>query len=101
MPKTTLKNLSEEDLESVAILFRTLGEASRLKIISTLQSGERNVTEIVGFTNLSQPNVSRHLSVLLNAGLIGKRKEGLNVLYRITDKSLVDMCDIVCKKIKK
>ena len=99
MSKNPLKSLSSENMESVAARFRALGEASRLQLIQALHTGERNVTDLVELTGLSQPNVSRHLAVLVTAGLIGRRKAGLNVLYRIIDESLADICSIVCKSV--
>ncbi len=99
MSRNALKSLPDEALEAVAARFRALGEVSRLYIIQALQSGEKNVTDLVSITGLSQPNVSRHLTVLVTVGLVGRRKEGLNVLYRVIDKHLADICAIVCKSV--
>lgn len=99
MAKNALKNISPDKIEAVANRFRALGEVSRLYIIQALQAGEKNVTEIVEITGLSQPNVSRHLGVLINTGLIGRRKDGLNVVYRIVDDHLSEICAIVCKSV--
>ena len=99
MTKNPLKSLSADTMESVAARFRALGEVSRLQLVKALHSGEKSVTDLVELTRLSQPNVSRHLTVLVTAGLIGRRKDGLNVLYRIIDASLADICTIVCKSV--
>ena len=99
MTKTPLKSLSPAAMELVASRFRALGEVSRLQLIHELQSGEKNVSELVERTGLSQPNVSRHLGLLVTAGLIGRRKEGLNVLYRVIDESVAELCSIVCKSV--
>jgi DNA-binding transcriptional ArsR family regulator len=99
MTKNLLKSLSTDKMESVASCFRALGEVSRLQLIQVLHEGEKNVSDLVELTGLSQPNVSRHLMVLVTAGLIGRRKHGLNVLYRIVDESLTDICTIVCKSV--
>lgn len=99
MSKKALQGLPGETIEAVAVRFRALGEASRLYIIQALQSGEKNVTDLVNITGLSQPNVSRHLSVLVTAGLVGRRKDGLNVLYRVVDEHLGEICAIVCKSV--
>lgn len=101
MTKNPLKSLSTDTMESVAARFRALGEASRLQLVQALHSGEKNVTSLVELTGLGQPNVSRHLAVLVTAGLIGRRKDGLNVLYRIIDESLAGICTIVCKSVAK
>lgn len=99
MGKNALKNLPEGTIDKVATRFRALGEVSRLQIIRALQSGEKNVTDLVNLTKLSQPNVSRHLSVLVVAGLVGRRKDGSNVLYRIIDQHLSEICGMVCKSV--
>ncbi|MBX7143701.1 MAG: metalloregulator ArsR/SmtB family transcription factor [Oligoflexia bacterium] len=99
MTKNALKNLQPDALEAVAMRFRALGEPSRLLILQVLQVGEVNVTDLVKMTGLSQPNVSRHLSVLVNAGLVGRRKDGLNVLYRVVDENLTEICSIVCRSV--
>ncbi len=99
MTKNPLKSLSTGAMETVAARFRAMGEVSRLQLIQALHTGEKNVTDLVELTGLSQPNVSRHLAVLVTSGLIGRRKDGLNVLYRIVDESLKDICTIVCKSV--
>lgn len=88
------------NLDVIANRFRALSEVSRLKIVQCLQDGEKNVTEIVESTGLSQPNVSRHLQILVQAGLIGRKKDGLSVLYKITDKTLSKICKIVCESLE-
>lgn len=97
MTKNNLKRLDDSEFEIIASRFRALSESSRLKILAVLQEGEHNVTQLVEKTQLSQPNVSRHLGMLINASLIGRRKVGNNVLYRIVDKSLAEICGIVCR----
>lgn len=99
MSKSPLKSLSVDVIELVAARFRVLGEASRLQLLRVLQEGERNVTELVDKTGLSQPNVSRHLAVLVSAGLVGRRKQGLQVRYRVVDKHLAEICAIVCRNV--
>ena len=99
MTKNPLQSISIEHMESVAARFRALGEVSRLQLIRALHNGEKNVTDLVELTGLSQPNVSRHLAVLVATGLIGRRKDGLNVMYRVIDTSLTDICTIVCKSV--
>lgn len=99
MTKNILKKLTEQQFETIAGRFRALSEISRLKIIACLQNGEKSVTELVEETKLSQPNVSGHLNILLTTGLIGRRKEGNSVRYKIVDKSLSEICGIVCKNV--
>ena len=93
--------LPPEALELVAARFRVLGEPNRLRLISALEQGEKNVSELVAETELTQANVSRHLQTLTEAGLLGRRKEGLNVYYFIADESLFKLCDLVCSRLQK
>lgn len=88
--------LSDQALELIATRFRVLGEASRLKLIRALESGERHVSQLVEDTGLTQANASRHLQTLTEAGILGRRKEGLNVIYFIADRGIFDLCKHVC-----
>jgi DNA-binding transcriptional ArsR family regulator len=99
MSKNMLKSLTNGQLESVARYFVALGEVSRLRILQAINSGERSVTEVAEITKLNQPNVSRHLSILLAAGLIQKRKEGVRAIYFVSDSSLVDIFSVVGKRL--
>jgi ArsR family transcriptional regulator len=93
--------MGPEALEMIAGRFRVLGEASRLKLIIALEEGEKNVSALVAGTGLTQANVSRQLQTLTESGILGRRKEGLNVIYHIADKSIFDMCDHVCGSLRK
>jgi len=68
-----------------AKLFRGFADASRLAILEVLRDGPRSVGEIVTLTELSQPNVSNHLSCLHDCGLISREQQGRHVYYRLSD----------------
>lgn len=89
-------SLSPEAIELVASRFRTLGEPLRIRILQTLQDGERNVTDIVAAVGSTQPNVSKHLRILQDAGMVGRRQDGNSVYCFIADDSVLDLCDAVC-----
>ena len=93
--------MGKEALEMIAARFRVLGEASRLKLIIALEGGEKNVSALVMLTGQTQANVSRQLQALGEAGILSRRKAGLNVFYRIADKSIFDMCDHVCGSLQR
>jgi DNA-binding transcriptional ArsR family regulator len=100
------KKLSPQDLtgpalELIAARFRALGEPNRLRLIIALESGGKNVGDLVAATGLSQPNVSRHLQTLIEAGLLARRKEGLMVIYSIADPTVFDLCEQVCGGVQK
>lgn len=68
----------------------------RLQIIGELCQSERNVSHLLGAIDVSQPNMSRHLNVLYQAGVVSKRRSGAHVFYRIANDSVVSICRAVC-----
>lgn len=88
--------MSDEALEMIAGRFRLLAEPMRLRLLQALQGGERTVGDLVEVTGATQANVSKHLGMLYDAGIVARRKEGLNSYYRISDSSIFDLCDLVC-----
>ncbi|MBL9115439.1 MAG: winged helix-turn-helix transcriptional regulator [Verrucomicrobiaceae bacterium] len=93
--------VSEEALVLIAGWFRTLGEPSRLRILRALEESEKNISELVEATGLTQANVSRHVQSLVDAGMVGRRREGLTVICYIADPSITDLCDNVCNNLLK
>lgn len=71
----------------------------RLKIISSLCNGEKNVGELLGEVNTTQPNMSQHLNTLYKAGVLGKRRDGVQIYYRIVNDRVVSLCRAVCTQI--
>ncbi|TAK00235.1 MAG: ArsR family transcriptional regulator [Candidatus Manganitrophaceae bacterium] len=92
--------LSDQALELVAARFRILGEPMRLKLLRALLDGEKTVSELIGETKGTQANVSKHLNLLTQAGLLGRRREGLNVYYSIADESIFELCQMVCGRLQ-
>lgn len=83
-------------VELVAHRFRLIGEPMRIRLLDRLRDGEASVGELADALGASQQNVSKHLGVLNQAGIIGRRKEGNRVLYEIADPSVFTLCEIVC-----
>lgn len=86
-------------LEQVARRFRYLGEPFRLRILKLLSDGEKSVGEMVEALQGNQPNVSKHLQLLYDGGLISRRKEGTSNFYAICDPMIFQLCDLVCQSI--
>ena len=99
MPKHS--PLTDEALELVARRFAVLAEPMRLRLIQALFDGEKNVTELVEATGGTQANISRHLQTLTAAHILGRRKEGLQVFYRISDPTIPKLCELVCGSLEK
>jgi len=89
--------LSDKMLDLIAKRFRMLGEPYRLRILHELQSGEKTVSELVDALEGNQPNVSKHLQLLHEAGLVGRRREGNSIFYAIGDPMVFKLCDLVCR----
>lgn len=92
-------NLSDKMLEQVARRFRYLGEPFRLRILKILSGGEKSVGELVEVLQGNQPNVSKHLQLLYDAGLVSRRKEGTSNFYGICDPMIFQLCDLVCQSV--
>lgn len=91
-----IANLSPASLGLMADFFKVLSEVSRLQIVCALKSGAKNVTEIIEITGLGQANVSKHLKMLTQAGVVSRRQEGVCVYYQIANPFLFELCDLVC-----
>jgi DNA-binding transcriptional ArsR family regulator len=84
----------------VAERFKALAEPARLQILNTLRGGEMTVGELVETTELGQANVSKHLQLLHSLGFVTRRKEGLFVYYALADKSVFELCDLMCGRLE-
>ena len=88
-------------LERVAERFRVLGDSTRLSILrALLDRSEMNVGEIVDCLGAGQANVSKHLRVLHEAGIVGRRQVGTAVYYAVADGSIPNLCDLVCDRLR-
>lgn len=87
-------------LDLVAGCFQALSDPTRLRILRSLKAGDRTVQELVAMFNCTQPNISRHLSILLSAGLVRRRKQGARVYYRIANPRIFPLCDRVCAHVR-
>jgi ArsR family transcriptional regulator len=93
---------SDEFLELVAAKFRMLADPTRLAILRCLmEKGEMNVSQVVAASGRSNANVSKHLKHLSDARMVGRRKEGSFVLYRLDDPVLKRICDLVCDSLRR
>lgn len=88
-----------EVLAPVAEYFKVLSETSRLQILSCLRTGSMNVTEIGEVTGLGQANLSKHLKMLTQAGLVSRQPQGVSVYYEISDPMIFELCELVCDRI--
>ena len=90
---------SDEVFQLAAEVFRAMSAPMRLKIIASLCYGEKNVSELLAEIDTTQPNMSQHLNTLYHAGVLGKRRDGVQIYYRITNDRVVTLCRAVCTQI--
>jgi DNA-binding transcriptional ArsR family regulator len=97
----TLPHPLPDDLaELIARRFRAIGEPMRIRLLDQLRDGEATVGELSEATSASQQNVSKHLAVLTDAGILGRRKDGNRVYYRIVDEGVFALCEDVCGSVQ-
>jgi DNA-binding transcriptional ArsR family regulator len=88
-------------LELVAGRFRVLSEPMRIRLLDRLRDGDATVGELREALGASQQNVSKHLGVLLNAGMVARSKRGTSSVYSIADHTVFELCDQVCGGIRR
>ncbi len=85
----------------IARRFRVIGEPMRIRLLDHLRNGEATVQELTRAMAASQQNVSKHLAVLREAGIVARRKEGTQVWYRVVDAGVFELCETVCGSVQK
>jgi DNA-binding transcriptional ArsR family regulator len=88
--------LSEDLAELIARRFRALGDPLRVRMLDLLREQELSVRSLADQLGASQQNVSKHLAVLVDAGMLARRKQGNHVYYRIADEGVFALCEQVC-----
>jgi len=88
--------LPEELADLIARRFRALSEPLRVRILDLLRDEELTVTTLADRLAAGQQNVSKHLGVLVDAGMLARRKDGTHAYYRIVDEGVFALCEQVC-----
>ena len=89
----------DEVFDKAADLFAMMSTPIRLRIISALCQGEKNVGQLIESIGVAQPNMSQHLNILFRSGVLGKRRQGAQVFYRIADDTAAKVCRAVCTQV--
>ena len=92
--------LADDLVELIAERFRVLSEPTRIKLLDRLRDGEATVNGLTESIGATQQNVSKHLGVLRQAGLVSRRKDGNHVYYSIADDGVFALCEIVCGSLR-
>ena len=89
----------DEVFDKAAELFAVLSTPIRLRIISQLCQGEKNVGQLLESIGVAQPNMSQHLNMMYRAGILGKRRQGAQMFYRIAQETAAMACRAVCTQV--
>ena len=92
--------LPDDLVELIARRFRAIGEPMRIRLLDRLRDGEATVGELSEALSASQQNISKHLAVLADVGILGRRKEGNHVYYRVVDEGVFALCEAVCGSVQ-
>lgn len=84
-------------IERIARRFQALGEPNRLRILEKLEMGEKTVGELVTQLDGNQSNISKHLKILYETGLVSRRRLGMSVCYAISDPTVFQLCSLVSR----
>ena len=93
--------LPDDLVELIARRFRVIGEPMRIRLLDRLRDGEATVGELSEALSASQQNISKHLAVLADVGILGRRKEGNHVYYRVVDEGVFALCEAVCGSVQR
>ena len=88
--------LPEALVELIARRFRVIGEPMRIRLLDALRDGPMTVNELTDALGATQQNVSKHLGVLAQAGIVGREKDGTRVRCFIADETIFELCELVC-----
>jgi DNA-binding transcriptional ArsR family regulator len=93
--------LPEPLADLIARRLRVIGEPTRIRLLDALREGEATVHQLTEALDASQQNVSKHLQILLEAGIVGRRREGNHAYYAIADESVFALCEQVCGSLQR
>jgi DNA-binding transcriptional ArsR family regulator len=88
--------LSDEVVELIARRLRVIADPTRIKLLDRLRATEATVQELTDAVGSTQQNVSKHLGVLADAGIVARRREGSFMRYRVVDESVYRLCEEIC-----
>ncbi len=94
-----MEQMQPQALQEVAAYFQVLAEPTRLQILNLLRDGEKNVGDMAQQCGCTAANISRHLALMTQHGLVEKQSRGTSVFYHIADSGVFALCDLVCGNI--
>jgi len=89
------KTMEEKMFQMHAEVCKSMANPTRLKIMNLLRAGEKSVEELKRRLGLPKANLSQHLSILRQRGIVSTRRAGLNIYYKVTNPKMIKVCDIL------
>ncbi|MBN1795202.1 MAG: winged helix-turn-helix transcriptional regulator [Sedimentisphaerales bacterium] len=83
-----------------AEIMKSIAQANRLAVVAFLKDGEQCVCDIARHVGAERSNISRHLSVMVSAGVLDYRKDGLQVIYRLKTPCVLECLDCITNCLK-
>jgi DNA-binding transcriptional ArsR family regulator len=93
--------LSDDVVELIARRLKVIADPTRIKLLDHLRNGEASVQELTDAVGSTQQNVSKHLGVLADAGIVARRKDGTFTRYRVIDEGVWQLCEDVCGSVER
>jgi DNA-binding transcriptional ArsR family regulator len=88
-------------VELIANRFRVLGSPMRIKLLDRLREGEASVQQLTATLGSTEQNVSKHLGILLQAGIVSRRKGSNFAYYSIADEGVFMLCEHLCGSLQR
>jgi DNA-binding transcriptional ArsR family regulator len=83
-------------VDLIAQRFRVIGEPMRIRLLDALRERPMTINELTEALGATQQNVSKHVGVLAQAGIVAREKDGTRVVCSIADESVFELCELVC-----
>lgn len=94
-------SLPDAAIERVALYFRALSDPTRLRVLNALRESERTVGELTEIAQCSQANISKHLRVLDECGIVKRTARGTSTLVSVADPAIYELCSLVCDSVER
>ena len=88
-------------VDLIAQRFRLLAEPTRIKLLDAMRSGPATATDLQAATGASQQNVSKHLGMLVDSGMVHRVKDGNRAHFSVADETLFELCEQVCGSLRR
>ena len=94
-PSNNLKTVPQKIFQMQCEICKSLGHPIRLQIVDRLNRGEASASDLIATLDVAKGSLSKHMSLLVNGGIVESRREGRRIFYRLTDPEIHKACSIM------